>query len=254
MLIRLKQRAFTLIELLVVIAIIAILAAILFPVFAQARESARKASCQSNLKQMGTAWIMYAQDYDETTCNNTWNGGGFWENQIFIERLQPYIKNYQVVRCPSDALPWVAFDMQDNFDRGGPYRDIVGSYAHQSWGVNKLASIAAPADFFIIWDASGYGGQGFNAWIGPETVTGAFQWGKPYLFSARHQNQLNMAFADGHVKTMRCSQVFPCNKNGWRQDNITLTGTNGCWARYPGDYTSDDGQTGIPGNLCPRVQ
>src|ERR1043165_6408849 len=102
---RRPRRGFTLIELLVVITIIAALAAILFPVFAQAREAARKASCQSNLKQLGTGWTMYAQDYDETTNANTWNGGGFWENQIFIERLQPYIKNYNVARCPSDALP-----------------------------------------------------------------------------------------------------------------------------------------------------
>src|SRR3954462_7859739 len=106
-----RVKGFTLIELLVVIAIIAILAAILFPVFAQAREAARKASCQSNLKQMGTAWMMYAGDYDETTCANTWNGGGFWENQIFAERLQPYIKNYGVIKCPSDSLPWTAQDM-----------------------------------------------------------------------------------------------------------------------------------------------
>lgn len=245
-----KQRAFTLIELLVVIAIIAILAAILFPVFAQAREAARKASCQSNLKQLGTGWMMYAQDYDETTNANTWNGGGFWENQIFIERLQPYIKNYNVGRCPSDAQPWAAQDMQDNFP-SGPFVNLVGSYAHASWGVYKMASIEATADFFVMWDASTNGGQGSSAWIGPETVTGAFQWGKPYLFSARHQNQINMVYADGHVKTLRCAQVFPCNKNNWMLNNITLTGTNGCWARYPGDYTSDSGITGIPGNMCP---
>ena len=70
--IKLRSRAFTLIELLVVIAIIAILAAILFPVFAQAREAARKASCQSNLKQIGSGWLMYIQDYDEMTPMNAW--------------------------------------------------------------------------------------------------------------------------------------------------------------------------------------
>jgi len=255
MLRRLRKRAFTLIELLVVIAIIAILAAILFPVFAQAREAARKASCQSNLKQMGTAWLMYAQDYDEMTNANTWNSGFDWENQIFIIRLQPYIKNINVARCPSDALPWDAQpgDMQDQYP--GPYTGqsarLIGSYAHASWGVYKLAAIEAVSDFFVMWDASGYGGQGSSAWIGPETVTGAFQWGKPYLFSARHMNQINMCYADGHVKTLRCAQVFPCNKNNWALNNIQQTGTNGCWARYPGDYTSDSGQTGIPGNMCP---
>jgi prepilin-type N-terminal cleavage/methylation domain-containing protein/prepilin-type processing-associated H-X9-DG protein len=245
-----KLKAFTLIELLVVIAIIAILAAILFPVFAQAREAARKASCQSNLKQMGTAWMMYAQDYDETTNNNTWNGGGFWENQIFAERLQPYMKNYGVIRCPSDARPWSARDMQDGFPNPpGGGRLLVGSYAHASYGVWSLASIEAPASFFVIWDASNGGGQGNEIWIGTETVTGAFQWGRNYGFAARHQNQINMAFADGHVKTMRCPAVFPCGNPGWRLNNQPMA-SSGCWARYAGDYTSDAGEA-VPGNNCP---
>src|SRR5438105_7702930 len=107
---RVTPRAFTLIELLVVIAIIAILAAILFPVFAQAREAARKASCSSNLKQLGTAWTMYVQDYDEQIgqANNpagphdcpTMPGRsqyGGWEGNI----LRPYIKNTKVFVCPS---------------------------------------------------------------------------------------------------------------------------------------------------------
>src|SRR5258708_98424 len=102
-----KQRAFTLIELLVVIAIIAILAAILFPVFAQAREKARAISCLSNLKQDSLAYAMYTQDYDETTpcqvtpvsqrdANNYFVvTGGYWYNLI-----EPYIKNYQLLLCP----------------------------------------------------------------------------------------------------------------------------------------------------------
>jgi len=250
---RWKPRAFTLIELLVVIAIIAILAAILFPVFAQARDTARKAACQSNLKQMGTAWMMYAQDYDETANANTWNGGPGvdWNNQIFGERLQPYIKNYGVLRCPSDAFPWSANDMQDRWPNG-PFKALIGSYAMTSWGAWKLSAIAAPAEFFLIWDASNGGGQGNNIWIGAETVTGAFQWGRRYGYSARHQNQVNMLFADGHVKTLRCAQVFPCNNKGWSLDNIAQTGTNGCWARYDGIYTSDSGQANIPGNTCPN--
>jgi prepilin-type N-terminal cleavage/methylation domain-containing protein/prepilin-type processing-associated H-X9-DG protein len=249
---RVAKRAFTLIELLVVIAIIAILAAILFPVFAQARETARKASCQSNLKQLGTAWMMYAQDNDETTNNNTWNGGDVgWENQIFGERLQPYVKNYAVLKCPSDGLPWSAQDMQDRFPNG-PFVTLVGSYAHASYGVWKLATIAAPADFFVMWDASANGGQGPNIWIGTETVTGAFQWGRPYGFSSRHQNQINMVFGDGHVKTMRCAQVFPCGNPGWRLDDKPMA-SSGCWARYDGNYTSDAGEA-VPGNQCPTRQ
>jgi prepilin-type N-terminal cleavage/methylation domain-containing protein/prepilin-type processing-associated H-X9-DG protein len=114
-----SSRGFTLIELLVVIAIIAILAAILFPVFAQAREKARAISCISNLKQIGTALMMYTQDYDEAfpsvIANSTQDGGcapnlewyalgGGW-----VTLANPYIKNGQIYRCPSAESPyWVA--------------------------------------------------------------------------------------------------------------------------------------------------
>lgn len=103
-----KNAGFTLIELLVVIAIIAILAAILFPVFAQAREKARAISCLSNVKQVNLAWNMYLQDYDEVmvTLYNPNPGvqpagyGAWWPYQ-----LQPYIKNWQIFRCPDSADP-----------------------------------------------------------------------------------------------------------------------------------------------------
>ena len=106
-----RRRAFTLIELLVVIAIIAILAAILFPVFAQAREAARKTQCISNMKQMGTAIAMYRQDYDETfpmayyylNDNSSANGYAQWSGFC-----QPYIKNWGIFVCPSDKLKGMA--------------------------------------------------------------------------------------------------------------------------------------------------
>lgn len=89
------RRAFTLIELLVVIAIIAILAAILFPVFAQARDKARQTACISNAKQVGLATLMYAQDYDETYPSAHWG--------IYLVLVQPYAKNREIWRCPSHS-------------------------------------------------------------------------------------------------------------------------------------------------------
>jgi prepilin-type N-terminal cleavage/methylation domain-containing protein/prepilin-type processing-associated H-X9-DG protein len=102
---RASRSGFTLIELLVVIAIIAILAAILFPVFAQARERARTTSCLSNIKQQTTGHIMYWQDYDEVVAPHAWrNGAAFPEDRRYWpELIQPYLKNWQILRCPSDA-------------------------------------------------------------------------------------------------------------------------------------------------------
>lgn len=100
-----KRSGFTLIELLVVIAIIAILAAILFPVFAQAREKARAVSCLSNMKELALANLMYTQDYDEAFCNEgepkSENGWGWQDTWLF--ETQPYIKNYAIMHCPSDS-------------------------------------------------------------------------------------------------------------------------------------------------------
>src|SRR5581483_11705853 len=110
---RRKPDGFTLIELLVVIAIIAILAAILFPVFAQAREQARKITCVSNLRQLTNGWLMYAQDYDETwvTSGKTYlnpsapcssNGDG-WDAHYLV---QPYVKNLSIFFCPDRTETW----------------------------------------------------------------------------------------------------------------------------------------------------
>ncbi|MDR3709582.1 MAG: prepilin-type N-terminal cleavage/methylation domain-containing protein [Capsulimonadaceae bacterium] len=99
-----RSQGFTLIELLVVIAIIAILAAVLFPVFATAREKARQSACSSNEKQIGLAMVQYVQDYDETTpyAPASWSVGGKWLGVGYY--LAPYIKNGDVWYCPSDVV------------------------------------------------------------------------------------------------------------------------------------------------------
>src|SRR5258708_24415671 len=140
-----RRKGFTLIELLVVIAIIAILAAILFPVFAQARESARKASCISNLKQLGLAVMMYNQDFDEMYPINSWDGAlmGSTDNDLHMDgprftlwmwRILPYTKNKQIFVCPSDPARgksgWRGYDATDNTDCWGVPMPI--SYAHSS--------------------------------------------------------------------------------------------------------------------------
>ena len=127
-----RKRGFTLIELLVVIAIIAILAANLFPVFARARENARKSNCQSNLKQIGLATMQYAQDYDETyhlawTLNPTTR---------YPRLLQPYMKNLDVFVCPSDPDVWVP-------ETGLRMSYICNYNLHPSGDANKSVSMAA---------------------------------------------------------------------------------------------------------------
>src|SRR3954469_10319714 len=100
---RSPNRGFTLIELLVVIAIIALLAAILFPVFGRARENARRSSCQSNLKQIGLGIIQYTQDYDEK-FPLSWNGQGWGATLTgWVMEVQPYLKSTQIFQCPSET-------------------------------------------------------------------------------------------------------------------------------------------------------
>src|SRR5580700_4989323 len=118
-----RRTAFTLIELLVVIAIIAILAAILFPVFAQAKEAAKKTSCLSNTKQIGLAAMMYLNDYDDTYWWNPWPGGLQQDYYLpipqptlgFYDLLQPYVKNQGVFSCPDNQDPYYAGNYPLNY-------------------------------------------------------------------------------------------------------------------------------------------
>src|SRR5205809_846157 len=125
------KRGFTLIELLVVIAIIAILAAILFPVFAQAREKARQSSCLSNLKQIGTALMMYVQDYDEAyPCNwygSLWPSVPNTNRYKWMDAVFPYVKNEKVFSCPSDGGSRSTYINVQNLPKAGSQNNW-GSY------------------------------------------------------------------------------------------------------------------------------
>src|SRR4028119_918077 len=114
------RRGFTLIELLVVIAIIAILAAILFPVFARARENARRASCQSNLKQIGLGMLQYIGDYDDTMPFSFFGTAGNSDanNYKWMDAIYPYVKNEQIFTCPSDSASNSRYMYQGNIPTG----------------------------------------------------------------------------------------------------------------------------------------
>jgi len=248
----------------VVIAIIAILAAILFPVFAQAREAARKASCLSNLKQIGIGWMMYVQDYDEQTPMSAWTteGKGDGYRAIPFYRIQPYVKNEAVMLCPSDAIPWCNWDDHDlPHDGGHGDEGLCNQYAQSgnvgvpqgthymrgSYGYNvnlgytrgvSIASVGAPANCFLAYDA--------NYFYVHETHIQYMTWNKEAGnkawdsgFEARHANQLNMLYADGHAKTTRCGQIFPCRRREWTGRD---TDDSGCWdAGWDATYVGDDG-------------
>jgi prepilin-type N-terminal cleavage/methylation domain-containing protein/prepilin-type processing-associated H-X9-DG protein len=206
-----RRHGFTLIELLVVIAIIAILAAILFPVFAKAREKARQSSCLSNMKQLALAEQQYAQDYDECLVPTyTTTAGG----RAFPELLNPYTKTPQIWRCPSDPVPWLP---------GGTYPPLsfLSNYNvhvqidYAPFQPKSMAEIYHPAD--VIGFAPNAGGN-------PPGVTGALTcqtgcWGTTgsaasggYLPWARinlqrHNGGSNYEFLDGHAKWLNVGEA-----------------------------------------------
>jgi len=197
------RKGFTLIELLVVIAIIAILAAILFPVFARAREKARQSSCQSNLKQIGLAVHMYAQDYDETLPRGYTDlrpltiSGGYIHTP---EALHPYINNAQVWQCPSERIDYAGFD----YGIRCTYGYNQSQFEVQSIRFDHslpLAEVQDPAGTIMWIDDT-------NMWAGPYTpivpTTYDPNAGVPTAVTRaepRHNEMFNICFVDGHVKS-----------------------------------------------------
>jgi prepilin-type N-terminal cleavage/methylation domain-containing protein/prepilin-type processing-associated H-X9-DG protein len=211
-----RHRAFTLIELLVVIAIIAILAAILFPVFAQAREKARSISCLSNLRQLGTATQMYVQDHDETlffrasgTVPSVSRTGAVVPSAlqppvIWWNGIQPYAKNTQILRCPSDASPAPSKDASGN-------PTILRSYiAVRAAEGLSLSQVEFPAETIVFvdkWDkTAGPTPKAItDTWIEP--FNGDFDYYPTFrrmkIAGDRHMEGFNTSFFDGHAKWMK---------------------------------------------------
>ncbi|NUP99629.1 MAG: prepilin-type N-terminal cleavage/methylation domain-containing protein [Armatimonadetes bacterium] len=202
-----RRAGFTLIELLVVIAIIAILAAILFPVFAKAREKARQSSCASNLKQIGTACLQYAQDYDEMMSPGysvtPGVSGGFLHAP---ELLFPYVKSAQIWHCPSEGgSVGQSFDNGIMCTYGYNQAQFVGYTdfsAHRA-----LAQVTDPAQTIVWIDDE-------NMWSGPYTPAVAAGY-DPNTGVAdgltndagtradpRHNDTYNAVWADGHTKAI----------------------------------------------------
>jgi len=215
-----RRRGFTLIELLVVIAIIAILAAILFPVFARAREKARQASCSSNLKQIALAAIMYASDYDGRIADawGCWNGAnhGYWVAPIqgegacqTISFYYPYMKNTQIVVCPSleaqnsytQNVVWGTFQSY-----GAPNLDLLGEMVARTGRGGFLNPNISSADA-ILWTES------YNIMIWDWNVGGGDQDGITnggslwWRLELVHNHGMNCGFGDGHVKWRNYSSL-----------------------------------------------
>ncbi|HZO91267.1 MAG TPA: DUF1559 domain-containing protein [Chthonomonadaceae bacterium] len=243
-----SRSGFTLIELLVVIAIIAILAAILFPVFAQAREAARQTSCASNMRQISLGFRMYSQDYDENfplrrvcdpnACEASWK-----------HLLQPYIKNYQIFRCPSNPASQV-LDETDGTVKYVP--DITKTYrgyffyhaffkssaaiGSGDWwsGFNyREANFEYPANSLLVAEDKDIWVD-YGPWIAFDP-----NWGPSGAnFGAKHKGSdrfSTIAFIDGHVKftswDQTCTPSNPDHTNMWAYDpaNMNFGGMDLSW-------------------------
>ncbi len=209
-----RRRGFTLIELLVVIAIIAILAAILFPVFARAREKARQSSCLSNQKQIGLAMMMYVSDYDDRWMSVYDDGAG---RIIWADKILPYTKNRQIFVCPSsdgsaepaagqvwpDNLMRIRYNMNMCHDWHFPEGTYTGGSLPYPLNESSFRHVANTG---VVFESS-------NAWYChwlPQpgwNLTGTTGNGELYLLGQLnetiwpwHGEGCNVAFADGHAK------------------------------------------------------
>jgi prepilin-type N-terminal cleavage/methylation domain-containing protein/prepilin-type processing-associated H-X9-DG protein len=216
-----KASGFTLIELLVVIAIIAILASILFPVFARARENARRSACLSNTRQQGLGLNMYLQDYDEKFPLYYFLNGTGWANA-----LMPYIKSKQLFVCPNATVYQGCNPLNVDGVQSGSYGYNYHFLGDTNWGttpptpkVTSLAAIQQSSKTVAICEITGIvdvaaayiptawtSGAGSNCSSGPHTIEDQF--------GARHFDGSNIVFIDGHAKWIKKSVIRDFDGNG----------------------------------------
>ena len=216
----LPRRGFTLIELLVVIAIIAILAAILFPVFTQAKAAAKKAVCLSNLKQIGIGWMLYASDHDDSMPMGygyvddlgrtvVWYGAVDYDNDVLDPTggtLYPYLKGFAITDCPAAPYPvstlkissnrWTPINLNLYGDQGDPGDVDAGTPSRAASTVN-YGSAELPSETILVGDAitASSGCKISPSFTFPSQYTG--------YAHGRHNGFANLGWLDGHAKSMK---------------------------------------------------
>jgi len=261
---RTGRSGFTLIELLVVIAIIAILAAILFPVFAQARERARMSACVSNMRQIGSALMMYEQDYDETFPYLRFHHPGPFDTSmaaagkhayVWNNAIRPYLRNIDVFSCPSNPLSKAVAgqwskdtesprpgDNQEGWEEEPDQRMPI-SYGMNTCALSwipadskdappplRQAQLTRPAETIVIAE---------HQW-GFADVHAEWLWNCRSLFVHAAGKQANFIFYDGHVKSKKwLATLYPLTDNNWEllpnpdPSNRMINGAAGCQYKAP---------------------